>query len=514
MLSIDKPPARDRCVPDIVMRQAKCMPEATALVDERRSVTFRKLNEEANRVAHYLLQDGIRAGEAVGVAVSRSVDMAVTVLAILKIGACYVPINRNFPAALVHAIMSASKIRRVFASSDYPAGIIAPSALRFFRDIPVESYPETDIDQEVRGGDIAWVLYTSGSTGVPKGVMGTHDNILNRCRQIWETHPYRSGEVAIQNTRLSVIDSIWELWAPLAQGTPVVLLDEQKSCELRYLIDSWQDYGISRICLVPSLLNEILDAFPDLRTRVPKLHQWITSGEMLTARTVRRFYRVLPEAVLYNQYGLTESSADVTTYDTRSLPVHAGDDEIIPVGQMFDGVGAMLIDQKGDPVAAGERGELCLSGPCLLLGYARHQSNHERFFTQVANGAQVRWFRTGDFAYWNPAGDLVITGRTDRQVKIRGYRVECDGVEATLAECQAVSEIVVIARADRAGANVLQAFVVLFPGRSVTEVDLFARMHLPEYMVPSHFEAVAEIPRTHSGKLDRSALAVLRTAVL
>lgn len=500
-----------RSVPEIAVRQAHRIPEATALIDERRRLTFQDWNDAANRLAHYLLHEGIRPGEAVGVAVSRSIDMAVTVLAILKVGACYVPLNRNFPAALINAILITSKIRRVIASADYPIGIIAPSVLRAYDEIPAQRYPSVEVQHTCRGGDLAWVLYTSGSTGVPKGVMGTHDNILSRCRQIWQEHPYQPGEVAIQNTRLSVIDSIWELWAPAAQGVPVVLLDEQKCGELRYLIDAWQAHGISRICLVPSLLNEIVDAFPDLETRLsPRLAQWITSGEILTARTVRRFYRALPDAVLYNQYGLTESSADVTTYDTRRLSPLASDDEVVPVGRMFDQVEAMLLDPHGEPVAPearGERGELCLSGPCLSVGYASKQDNQGRFFTRAVNGAPTRWLRTGDLAHWDPRGDLVVAGRSDRQVKIRGYRVECDGVEATLAQSPAVSEIAVIAKKDRDGSSSLQAFVVLFPGSEVSEVEAFARAQLPEYGVPAHIEAVAAIPRTHSGKLDRSALA-------
>ncbi|NKM08305.1 amino acid adenylation domain-containing protein [Rhizobium leguminosarum bv. viciae] len=488
--------------------QATRTPDALALATEASSITFRELNARADHLASLLRWRGVGPESRAAIILPRSIDAVVSVLACLKVGAAYVPIGVTSPLRLIDDILDDARCQIILCHREARWSdrmeALPVDEVRFGGDDQGHASPEWP------GDALAWILYTSGSSGQPKGVRGTHRGVLQRCEALWALQPFASGERAIQNTSLTVVDSPWELWGPLCQGVPVLLLDDQASQDLPRYVGALNAHRITRICLVPSLLHALLTNIHDLQQRLPHLRLWVVSGELLNVDLVRQFYAQLPEAVLLNQYGLTETSADITSFDTRSIASAPSDLIHAPIGVPFPGVHTFILDERLEPAHDGEEGELYVSGDCVADGYLRRpELTAERFLPNpFAVGSPVM-LRTGDRARRLSTGDILITGRADRQVKVRGHRVELDGVEAMVCRHPGVGSAAVIYRTTPLGNPQLIAyFCKKLDGDAPTEAGLreFCANHALAHMIPHRFVELDEMPRTQSGKIDRKAL--------
>ncbi|MEV4656459.1 amino acid adenylation domain-containing protein [Micromonospora sp. NPDC049301] len=495
---------------DFAERIALISPEVRA-VGRRDSgwLTIGQLDQAASGLAWELVSRGVAPGDVVGLLLPRSVEFVVAAFAAWKVGAAYTPIDPAAPERDRSFILDNSNVRCVIAS-DGAVGRATGRQYCLVDDAmpargtelrPFESIPLTPEDP-------AWVLYTSGSTGHPKGVIGSHGASLNRCTWMWEAQPFDGHDVSVQNTAPSVVDSIWEVWGSLAQGTPVVMPPAHASYDLDLLSEILAENQVTRICLVPSLLRAMLTTFPDLADRLPDLGIWTCSGETLDRNLANMFRTSLPGRTLLNQYGLTESCADVTTYDTRELMHYDGGDARVPIGRPIRGTEVFILDDQMRPVPTGDPGELWLAGPSLANGYANApELTRDRFVVNGMGTADIL-FRTGDVVQIGPDGMLYHLGRRDRQVKIRGFRVEADGVEAVLKECEGVRDAAV--RAWTTGdEGQLAAYVVpeaLGEAPDVRELRDQMLKNLPPHAIPSSFTVLTELPRTASGKTDYKLL--------
>jgi amino acid adenylation domain-containing protein len=482
-------------------------PEKTALIDQDRQISYRELNQLSDRLAQRLLRGGVRPGALVGVSLNRSIEMVVALLGILKTGAAYVPLEPEYPEQRLSFMIQDSRLSVVVTSPDFSDAWRKQKLERFAFDLDslrAESEETPNRSLAPLPENRMYVMYTSGSTGNPKGVEGTHRASMNRFVWMWDAYPFSKGETCCQKTSLGFVDSIWEIFGPLLCGIPSVIVPNRAVIDPKQLVQVLSQYSVTRIVLVPSLLRAILEAVDDLQSRLPKLTLWSCSGEVLPADLVQRFSRALPNATLLNIYGSSEVAADVTWHQVTKDDGNRS----VPIGRPISNVQIWILDRHLNRVPIGVPGELYVGGDCLALGYlGRAELTSQRFIAhQFEPGTTLRLFKTGDRGRYLQRGEIEYIGRTDNQVKIRGMRVELDEIEAVLATHPAVRDAVVIV--DQSGQPRLTAYIAFRPGLRADAVELrrFLRISLPDQMIPSDCFVADSFPLLPSGKVDRRAL--------
>ena len=450
----------------------------------------------------------------------RSAGLVTALLAVLKAGAAYLPVDPRYPAERI-AFMLADAAPVLVLADTATAGLVPDGA-----GVPVLVIDDPAVVAELAGCDPggpvprpdgpllpahpAYVIYTSGSTGTPKGVVGTHQSVVNRLAWMWQAYPFAGGEVCCHSTALGFGDSVWQLFGPLLRGVGVVFAVEEDLRDVRRLTGLLAARSVTRIVVVPAVLQRIVAALAQGAARMPRLAVWTTSGEELAVRLLERFREVLPEVTLLNLYGSTEVMADAAAF---ACPESGAGLATVPIGCPIANTRVFVLDGFLQPVPPGAAGELYVAGAGLARGY-RHRPGltGERFTACPSGAAGERMYRTGDLARWSPGGVLEFLGRADEQVKIRGFRVEPGEIEAVLAAHPAVAQAVVVVREDVPGDKRLAAYLVPAPGGDgdggglPAEVRELAAGRLPGYMVPAAFAVLEALPLTVNGKVDRQAL--------
>ena len=498
---------RELCVHTAFEQQVERTPEATALIDGNKHLTFRELNDLADRMARLLSRRGAIPGMLVGVSLNRSVEMIVALLGILKTGAAYVPLDPAYPEERLDFMVRDSQIRIVATTQEF-LNLWQKhdvEAVAFdVESLSTEIDDRTDFSGLISSEDRMYVIYTSGSTGTPKGVEGTHRASINRFSWMWETYPFAENEICCQKTFLGFVDSIWEIFGPLLRGVPSVILSDEAILDPTQLVSLLSSHAVTRIVLVPSLLRIILDV-EDLQSRLPKLKLWTCSGELLPLELVDRFTRELPKAMLLNIYGSSEVAADVTWHEVTENDAR----KLVPIGKPISNVQTFIFDSHLNQVPVGVPGEIHIGGDCLAKGYFNRPGlTSERFITHhFETGHSARLFKTGDLGRYLPTGELEYLGRTDNQVKIRGMRVELGEIEAVLATHPVVRNAIVIL-GDRSAQQRLVAYLEIRPGLYPDDGELrrFMRSKLPNHMIPADYLVVDAFPLLASGKVDRRTL--------
>jgi amino acid adenylation domain-containing protein len=491
-------------------QQVGTTPDVVALRCKGDVVTYTELNRRVNRLARHLVALGVRPQTPVGICMERSIDLVVSVVAVLKAGGAYVPLDAAYPQDRLAQIVDDARTDVVLCDGR----AISRLPRNGPRLVDVEADPSAgessdDLRIPVGPDSLAYIIYTSGSTGRPKGVAVEHRQILNRLHWMWDAYPFADGEVACQKTALGFVDSVWELFGPLLKGIPSVIVPAEDVRDPNAFVDALAANRVTRIWLVPSLLQALLETWPDLGRRLPALRFWVVSGEPLTSELAGLFEAGAPDAVLYNLYGTSEVW-DATWYDPRREAPRNGR---VPIGRPIANVQAYILDGRLEPVPAGIPGELHIGGAGLARGYVRDPGLTAAKFVPnpFAGDAGARLYKTGDLARYRPDGNIEFLGRIDQQVKLRGFRVELGEIETVLGELPSVQAAAVVLREDVPGEPRLVAYVVRDANAAEDDglavaARRFLRQRLPEYLVPTAFVTLAELPRTPTGKLDRRAL--------
>jgi amino acid adenylation domain-containing protein/FkbM family methyltransferase len=454
-------PAADVCIHQLFEAQAAATPDAEAVVDGDERLTYRALNERANRLAHHLRHSGVGPEARVAVCVERSTEMVVATLAVLKAGGAYVPMDPGYPAERLGFMLAdcgAPVLLASGASGELPA---VPDGVRVVRldtagpEVLAESgeNPESGVGAD----NLAYVIYTSGSTGRPKGVMNAHRGVVNRLRWMQAEYGIGAGDVVLQKTPFSFDVSVWELFWPLQQGARLVMARPGGHRDAAYLQQVIERHGVTTLHFVPSMLQQFVETAD--AARCSSVQRVICSGEALPAELVRRFHARFPAPVsLHNLYGPTEAAVDVSHWACeRGDP--AGP---VPIGRPVWNTGLYVLDGEMRPVASGEPGELFIGGVQVARGYhGRPGLTAERFVPDpFAADAGERLYRTGDRARRRADGALEYLGRLDDQVKIRGFRIEPGEIQAVLGEHPGVQDVVVADYEHAPGDRRLAAYVV------------------------------------------------------
>jgi amino acid adenylation domain-containing protein len=515
--SRDVPPA---ILPDLVRRQAARTPDATAVVDGQAAMSYAALNTRANQLARHLVSLGAAPERLVAVAMDRSPELVVALLAVLKSGAAYLPVDPGYPADRIEYMLAEAAPVTVLTTRPVrhrlPAGaryvlLDDPAVATELGRLPGGDLTAADRADAVHAGSPAYVIYTSGSTGRPKGVIVSHAGIVNFLARMHAEFGYTAADRFLHKASISFDASAWELFTPLTIGATVVVAHNEGQRDPAYLAQLIRDQRVTAAVFVPSMLRVFL-AEPGAAECVSLRHVR-SGGEELSASIRDQLFDVLPSARLYNCYGPTEVTVGIFT---RECPAEAHAARI-PIGGPEWNIRAYVLDDGLRPVPAGVRGELYVAGPQLARGYlGRPGLTAERFVACPFGTAGERMYRTGDLTRWNAAGELVFLGRADGQVKIRGFRVELGEIEAVLASQDGVAQAAVVAQENRPGDLRLVAYVVPTAGHQLDTAALRGAIAqaLPGYMVPATVMELDALPLTATGKLDRRALpaAIFSTA--
>ncbi len=501
-------------LPDLFQSRAARAPESTAVIFEEEQLSYGELNSRANRLARLLIAHGAGPEETVALAVPRSFELAVALLAVLKTGAAYVPVDPDYPADRIEYILDQSAPRLVLTTTATATSALAGQTVTtLVLDAPEtltaqDAHPDTDVTDSERTGPLtpahpAYVIFTSGSTGRPKGVTVTHRSITNRLA--WGQDRYRltDQDRVLQKTPSGFDISVWEFFWPLTEGATLVVARPGGHQDPAYLANTIRTQGITTAHFVPSMLHAFLEE--PAAAACTSLRHVISSGEALPGDLRDRFTALL-DAQLHNLYGPTEAAVEVT-HRTCAAGDRPGP---VPMGHPVWNTRVYVLDAALRPVAPGTTGELYLAGTQLARGYlGRPGLTGERFVANPYGPAGSRMYRTGDLVKWSADGELHYLGRVDDQVKIRGFRIELGEIETALAAQPEVHRAAVTVREDEPGRRQLVGYVV--PAAADSELDTTVLRKalsdlLPEYMVPVALVTLDELPLTSSGKLDRRAL--------
>jgi amino acid adenylation domain-containing protein len=509
---------RDIYLHELFESQAERNPESVALVFENMQLSYRELNARANQLAHYLLGLGVGTEELVGIMMRRSLEMVVSVLAVLKAGAAYVPLDSAYPGERLRYMMEDSRLKVVLAQRETCERAAGDMEVVLVDDdwdrIAAESAENLGVD--ISEQNLAYMIYTSGSTGLPKGAMNTHGALTNRLLWMQKAFGISAADSVLQKTSFSFDVSVWEFLWPLMTGARLVLALPDGHKAPCYLVSLISQECLTTIHFVPSMLRLFIEE--DGVNSCTSLKRVICSGESMSRELARRFQERLPEADLYNLYGPTEAAIDVTwcecERDERSRAV--------PIGCPIDNIQIYLLDRNLQPVAIGVAGELYIGGVGLARGYLNLSGlTAEKFIPDpfaVARG--VRLYKTGDLARYLSDGRIEYLGRIDNQVKVRGFRIELDEIEHQLTGLAGVNAAVVMAREDVIGEKRLVAYVAPseYPAAADAQAAIKLELingyrkelaeRLPDYMIPARFVVLETLPITPNGKIDRKALPV------
>ncbi len=498
-------------LPELFERQVDRTPDAVAASYAEARITYAELDARSNRLARYLRARGIGPDVLVGVAVDRSLEMAVAVLAVLKAGGAYAPLDPSYPRSRLAFMLQDTQAPVLLTTTalavDIPAGgaeVVCVDACS--AEILTQSAER--LEDMATSLHLAYVIYTSGSTGTPKGVAMPRGSLANLI--VWQLANSRvgAGERTLQFAPLSFDVHFQEMFATWAAGGELVLVDDSLRLDAGKLLRLLSERRVARLFLPFVALQNLADVASAEQFVPASLREVITAGEQLVVtQSLARFFERLPSCTLHNHYGPSETHV-VTAYTLDGAP--STWPSLPPIGKAIDGAVVHLLDDAMRPVHSGDEGEMYLGGISVARGYLhRPDLTTARFVPDPFSGdSAARLYRTGDLARTRADGNVQFLGRLDNQVKVRGYRIELGEIEAALAAHPRVRQAVVVAREDDPGDKRLVAYVI--PSGSDAGLANELRRHLsgavPEYMLPSVFVVVREFPRTPSGKIDRRAL--------
>ncbi|MFE4421469.1 amino acid adenylation domain-containing protein [Streptomyces sp. NPDC056817] len=496
---------------ELIEVQAARTPQVPAVVFEGETLTYAELNARANRLARLLAERGAGPEGFVALAVPRSLDLIIALLAVLKSGAAYIPVDPDYPAERIRYILSNTGPAMLLTTTDVvpalPADDSTPRLLLDTEDTraALRRHADHDLTDADRPASLtvlntAYVIYTSGSTGKPKGVMVPHEAIVNRLLWMQARYGLDASDRVLQKTPSGFDVSVWEFFWPLIVGARLVVARPEGHKDPAYLARLIRDEGVTTMHFVPSMLQVFLTE-PTVAL-CTGLRRVICSGEALPGELRAQFYETF-DVPLHNLYGPTEAAVDVTSWECSAQDP----DGPVPIGAPVWNTQVYVLDARLRPVPVGVPGELYLAGVQLARGYVRRPGlTAERFVADPFGGAGSRMYRTGDVVRWRVDGTIEYVGRADEQVKVRGFRIELGEIEAVLGRHPRVRHAAVIAREDRAGVKQLVAYVVADGAADVAELRKHLGAELPEYMVPVAFVVLERLPLTPNGKLDRRAL--------
>ncbi|NCS00739.1 MAG: amino acid adenylation domain-containing protein [Microcystis aeruginosa G13-11] len=496
----------NKCIHKLFEEQVERTPNNIAVVFDHEFLTYSELNNRANQLAHYLQKLGVKPKELVGICLERSLEMIVGLLAILKVGGAYVPIDPDYPQERISFMLQDTQVKILLTCESLETSLPNHQAIVVCLDKDwqqINQASQENLNSAVSADNLAYVIYTSGSTGKPKGVEVIHRSVNRLLLGVNYAH-LDATQRFLQMAPIAFDASTFEIWGALLHGARCVIFTEDipTATSLRNAIDK---HGITILWLTAALFNTIIDNNSQALSGIKQL---LIGGEALSAAHVHKALETLPLTQIINGYGPTESTTFTCCYP---IPTQLeATIKSIPIGCPISNTQVYILDNYLQPVPIGVVGELHIAGAGLAKGYLnRPELTQEKFIPNpLSNYPDSRLYKTGDLARYLPDGNIEYVGRIDNQVKIRGFRIELGEIEAVLSHNEMVQSSCVIVREDNPGEKQLVAYIVPKLGVKLTSDDLrqFLSHKLPGYMVPSAFVLLEFLPLTANGKIDRRGL--------
>jgi amino acid adenylation domain-containing protein/non-ribosomal peptide synthase protein (TIGR01720 family) len=502
----------DACLHEVIARQAARTPDAPAVMWDGGELSYRQLDAQSNQLGHYLRSLGATTEMPIGIALARSPEMIVGLLGIFKAGAAYLPLDPNYPPSRLELMCRDAQAPLVVTHSSLVDGLPVGDARCVCLDVEAEriaAQPTTPPEVDCTPENLCYLVYTSGSTGQPKGVEVSHRAVVNHALALADRARLGVGDRMLQYLSLSFDASAEEFFPTLASGAALVMHPAPAELSSHELLELTRDQQINVLHIPPMNWHQIIDVLDSEGVaRYAHLKSIITGGESPSPDRLRRWLELTGGRIQFLlAYGVTEATITSTLYEP---PVEIPDDLArIPIGAPIANQRVYVLDELRQPVPIGVAGELYLAGVGVARGYRNlPEETSRRFLPDPYSAAAGMMYRTGDRARWLAHGELEFLGRVDHQIKVRGYRIEPGEVQAALNLHPAVQQSLVILREDQPGRRRLVGYVVAAAGEEINSAELreHARERLPEYMVPGALVVLAALPMTRGGKFDRSAL--------
>ncbi len=494
---------RNSSLAELFQTVAEVCPDRVAVLEGTEKLTYAALNERAERLAARLEKQGVQSGDRVGLALDRSIAMIVSMVGIVKTGAAYVPLDTDYPAERLRFVIEDTELSAIVTDTEREPILRGGVPIVRFSDaieMPGKSRGQATAEST------AYIMYTSGSTGVPKGVEVTQRGVIRLVRNATYVD-FGPSEVFAQISNSSFDAITFEVWGALLNGARLVILPTEVVLSAEAFAAAIAKYQISAMFLTASLFNVMAarrsEAFRNMR-------HLLVGGDAVDPRWARHVLRTAPLERIINGYGPTECTTFSVTHDIREVPEGA---KLVPIGRPLSNSQAYVLDWNLQPAPVGVPGELYLGGDGLAKGYwKRPELTRERFVASPFDPTgEARLYKTGDLARYHEDGVIECLGRTDHQVKIRGFRIEMGEIETVLRRHPLVRDAAVVAGEDASGAKTLWAYVATGPGARPgwSELRQFLRQRLPEFMLPSACLFLDEMPLSANGKVDRKKLPAL-----
>lgn len=499
---------------ELLEARARQCPNATAVLCEhdrtfgKPSLTYAELADKVEHLAHRLRAAGAKPNTVIALMMERSFAMSIGILAVIRAGAGYLPLPPENPPDRTEYMLKEAGVGILLVHGKTAAKAAFNGTVINLDDLTLYDGPGAPLADVNGPQDLAYVIYTSGSTGRPKGVMIEHRSVINRLHWMQRAYPLGPDDVILQKTPYYFDVSVWEQFWWALEGAQVCFLPPGAERNPMGIVSTIKKNKVSVLHFVPSMLSVFLEYVESkgdtAAANLAAVRYVFASGEALSAEHVKRFNRFWggkTGARLINLYGPTEATVDVTYFDCPTND----DFNIVPIGRPIDNT-KLYILREGRQVAIGDVGELCLAGVQLARGYINSKTLTDEKFTDNPANPGERIYRTGDIARWLPDGNVEYLGREDHQVKIRGLRIELGEIENSIRQYAGVVECVAVVKKYSETVILIVAYVVCRGDLEVKDLKEFLKTRLPDYMVPNHFQQIAEMPLTPSGKADRKAL--------
>ncbi|MBS1808491.1 MAG: amino acid adenylation domain-containing protein [Acidobacteria bacterium] len=508
--TVDVPPV---CLHQLIEQQAVRVPENIAVVWQEQKITYRELNERANQIANFLRQQNIAPEAIVGICLERSMEMVVSVLAVLKAGGAYLPIDPNYPSERIAHMLSDAQVNLLLTRESL-LSTLPPHEARIIcldRDWPyLQASATTNPATEITPENLAYVIYTSGSTGKAKGVLVTHGNVVNAFSAWEEAYQLHSINSHLQMASFSFDVFTGDFTRALCSGATLVLCPTEYLLEPESLYQLLRREQIEAAEFVPAVMRPLMDYLEESGQQLSAMKLVVVGSDSWQTHEYRRLQALCGATTrVINSYGITEATIDSTYFEATPI----ANEGQVPIGKPFPNTQIFILDTQQQPVPIGIIGEIYIGGRGVTRGYLhRPELTEEKFrvlsFASRGSKPDSRLYRTGDLARYLPDGTIELMGRADTQVKLRGFRIELGEIEMALKQCEEVKDAIAIVREDEPGDQRLVAYVVpklateLQPSTLRTQL----RAVLPAQMVPSAFVLLERLPLTPNGKVERKAL--------
>lgn len=485
-------------VNDLFKEQVRKSPHQTALVFQNSKMTYQELDQRSNQFARYLREKGVQANALVGFSLSKSLDLIVGILGILKAGGVYLPLDSTYPRERLEFMIKDAKPQVLVTESRHESlfANFRGEVVQIDKDRKkISRFSENPLLISISPNQLAYVIYTSGSTGRPKGIMVDHNSFAHGA--VAHDGYYQEKLVGLLSSAISFDVSILMIFHLLSSGGTVYIPKDESIADAEKLVSTIENNAISYLLCVPSLYSMVLDRCRQL----PSLKIVSLTGENIPNFILKLHAKIAPNAILYNEYGPSEYAIGTTIgkiYDPVKKKVYP-----VNVGKPLPNTYVYVLDENLLPVPENVKGEIFIGGAGLSKGYL---SNSELTAEKFLSFRFTTLYRTGDFGRLLPDGNLEFLGRTDNQVKIRGNRVELGEVEQTICRYPQVNEAVVVCKKHNSSSHLVAYFTTLVDGEVEKELKGYLTNVLPRYMIPSVFVHLKSFPRTPNGKIDRSAL--------